>query len=328
MKALALFSGGLDSMIAMKLITSQGINVTALNMNIGFGGTKDMSATFRARAKMVGADFEVVDVRQRYIDEILFAPKHGYGKRFNPCIDCHGFMFKVAKELLSVHDANFIITGEVVGQRPMSQNKNALNSVLGLAGDADNIILRPMSAKLLPLTKPELECWVDREKLLDIQGRDRKRQLSLAAEFGFSEYQNPGGGCLLTDINFSQKVKEFVKYQPLHVNDIALLKVGKHFRLEGGAKFIFGRDEAENSTIENIKHDDFVDVSLGEDLPAPSGKISKNATKSDKELACKIFLAHTKLDKNRPHEVKVGDEIISEISLKDKNEAKIFAIGI
>ncbi|EMF4788755.1 argininosuccinate synthase, partial [Campylobacter coli] len=182
MKALALFSGGLDSMLAMKLITAQGIEVKALNINIGFGSTSDKSEIMKKRAAMVGADFEMIDVRNSYLQEVLFNPQYGYGKHFNPCIDCHAFMFKTALAMLKEENASFIITGEVLGQRPMSQRSDAMAKVKKLALDEEDLILRPMCAKNLPLTKPEREGWVDREKLEGISGRSRKRQLELAAK--------------------------------------------------------------------------------------------------------------------------------------------------
>ncbi|MDR2790265.1 MAG: argininosuccinate synthase [Campylobacteraceae bacterium] len=326
MKALALFSGGLDSMIAMKLIANQGISVKAVNINIGFGGTKDMSAVFKERANEVGADFETIDAREEYIKEVLFSPKYGYGKRFNPCIDCHAFMMRKAKELLQKNAADFIITGEVLGQRPMSQNSKALKNVLELGND-DSLALRPMSAKLLTPTKPEIEGWVDREKLLDIEGRDRKRQIALAQEFGFKEYASPGGGCLLTDINFSEKLRDFIKYQPLRAEDVALLKVGRHFRLEHGAKLALGRNEHENEILEKIDNDAFCGLFLGEKLSGPFGKISKNASLDDKILAAKIALSYTKIDKNKIHGVLIGREIYEVCAHDAKEVSKRYAVG-
>lgn len=327
MRALALFSGGLDSMIAMKLITKQDINVKAVNINIGFGGTKEMSAVFKERAYAAGADFEVIDAREEYLKEVLFSPKYGYGKRFNPCIDCHAFMMKKARELLKKEGADFIITGEVLGQRPMSQNSKALKNVLELSDD-DGLVLRPMSAKLLAPTKPEINGWVDREKLLDIKGRDRKRQISLAHEFGFKEYASPGGGCLLTDIYFSEKLRDFIKYQPLHVEDVALLKIGRHFRLEHGAKLVLGRDERENEILQNINNGGFEEIFLGEELSGPYGKISKNASIDDKILASKITLSYTKIDRNKSHGVLVNDEIYEVCAHDTKEISKRYAVGI
>ena len=212
MKALVLFSGGLDSMISIKLLASQGIEVTAIHIDIGFSGDEKKAEILRRRANEAGAEFKIVDIRNEYLREVLFTPKHGYGKHFNPCIDCHGYMFKTALAMMSAEGASFIATGEVIGQRPMSQRRDAMVQVKNAAGDEDDLILRPMSAQLMKPTKPEREGWVDRSKLLGISGRDRKRQLALAKEFGFSEFETPGGGCLLTIESLSNKIKDLIKF--------------------------------------------------------------------------------------------------------------------
>jgi len=197
MRAISLFSGGLDSMIAIKLIVDQGIDVTAVHIKTGFGGTKDVTEILKKRAAMVGASFKVIDVREEFLQKILFDPQYGYGKNFNPCIDCHGYMFKVAKGVMHELGASFIVTGEVVGQRPMSQRADALKQVSKLAEDTqERLIVRPLCAKLLEPTTPEIEGWVDREKLLDISGRSRERQLALAKAYGWSMSPQGGDVCL------------------------------------------------------------------------------------------------------------------------------------
>lgn len=312
MRALALFSGGLDSMLAIKLVTLQNIEVVALHINIGFEGAKDNTEVLKKRAQMAGASLQIVDVRKEYLEQILFSPKHGYGKQFNPCIDCHGFMFKVARELLKTYDASFVISGEVKGQRPMSQNVRSLKKVQELSGDDENILLRPLSAKIMNMTKPEIKGWIDREKLQSIVGRSRKIQLSLAQEFGFEDFQNPSGGCLLTDAFFTKKLRDFIKYSPLHEEDIGILKIGRHFRLLDGAKLVLGRDEAENNYLENLENRHFVNIKIGEELSSPSGKISINASEVDKKLACQIALSYVKIEKDRVVETKIGNEIFSQ----------------
>lgn len=328
MRALALFSGGLDSMLAVKLITNQNIEVIAINVDIGFGSVKDISELLKSRANACGADFEAINAKDEYLQNVLFSPKFGYGKHFNPCIDCHAFMMKKAKELLKKLGANFIITGEVLGQRPMSQNAKALKNVLELSTDADNIILRPLSAKLLSPTKPEIEGLVAREKLLDIEGRDRKRQFALAKQFGFQEFASPSGGCLLTDINFTKKMRDFVSYQKLAVEDIELLKIGRHFRLQDGAKLILGRNETENNILQNSKNEKFLDIFCGNDLPAPFGKISKTASKNEKLFAASATLFYTKIEKNKTHRVKIGDTFIKAAAFENAELIKKNAIGI
>jgi len=325
-RALALFSGGLDSMLAIKLIKDQGVDVTALFIDTGFGSTKDNRDILKKRADIVGADFEIVDVRDGFIKDILFTPKYGYGKNFNPCIDCHANMIRVAKALLPKFDAHFVITGEVLAQRPMSQRKDALLQVKKLAEDLEeNLLLRPLSAKLLEPTKPEIEGWIDREKLLDISGRNREVQLRLAKEYGFEDYESPGGGCLLTDERFSNKLRDFVKYEKLEVDDIELLKVGRHLRINDKVKLIIGRNQEENQKIKDVinRKMELIDVL---DLPSPISCISKGATKEDKELAAKIILTFTKAKSDEEYEVTFDKESIKASPFNSRDEVKKYFI--
>jgi tRNA-specific 2-thiouridylase len=322
-KAIALFSGGLDSMLAIKLITQQNIEVEALYINTGFGGKKDITETLKERAKMAGASLRVVDIREEYIQKVLFNPKYGYGKYFNPCIDCHGYMFKVAKSLLKEMGASFIITGEVVGQRPMSQRAEALKQVLTLAEDREErLILRPLSAKLLEPTKPEIKGWVDRERLLDISGRSRERQLKLAKEFGWRDYESPAGGCLLTQEQFSKKVEEFIKYDSLDIKDIELLKFGRHFRLRDGAKLVVGKSREDNENLKRIDSPKYMPIRLK--IKGPFSLIDKNASLSDKKLASKIALTYAKSDPDKRYEVYIGDEKFIAEPFSSKAEAQKF----
>ena len=320
MRAISLFSGGLDSMLAIKLIKDQGIDVTALHINIGFGGTKDIKDELQRRAFLAGANFLSVDVREEYIQNILFSPKYGYGKNFNPCIDCHGYMFKIAKKFMQDLGASFLITGEVLGQRPMSQRKDALAQVKKLAEDEDNLLLRPLSAKLLEPTKPEIEGWVDREKLLDISGRSRDVQLSLAKEFGWRDYESPGGGCLLTEPVYSQKIKEFIEHEEFSVEAIELLKFGRHFRLPNGAKLIVGRHKEDNEALKNIEHPNYVSFRLP--ISGPYSLINKNATKKERELAAKIAITYAKSNKDMEYSVNILDEEYRVKPFTTKTEAQ------
>ncbi len=182
-KAIALFSGGLDSTLAMKLMIDQGIEVLACNINTGFGATRDRREHMQNMCDQVGAELKIIDIQSEYLQKVLFSPKHGYGKHFNPCIDCHAKMFEVAKRIMEGEGADFLISGEVLGQRPMSQNGDALNTVLNEA-NVNGLLLRPMSAQRLEPTIAETEGWVDRDKLEGIQGRSRDRQMELVEEFG------------------------------------------------------------------------------------------------------------------------------------------------
>jgi len=328
MRAISLFSGGLDSMLAIKLITAQGIDVTAMYIKTGFGGTKDITDELKKRAEMAGADFYMVDVREEYISDILFDPVYGYGKNFNPCIDCHGYMFKIAKAMMRELDASFLVTGEVVGQRPMSQRREALEQVNKLAEDRDDkLILRPLSAKLLEPTTPEIKGWVDREKLLDISGRNRDRQLKMAKEFGWDDYESPGGGCLLTEPVFSAKLRDFIAYEEFGVEDIDLLKYGRHFRLPDGAKLVVGRHKEDNEALQKIQNPDYIPIRVP--IAGPFSLLYKNASNSDKELASKIAITYAKSNPDEVYEVSVGDEIFRVKPLDSKAEAqKYFAVKI
>lgn len=319
MKALALFSGGLDSMLAIKLITLQNIKVTALYMDNGFGATNEHFELLKNRAMSVGADFEVVDIKKMYLKDVLFSPKFGYGKQFNPCIDCHAYMFKTALSLLDKFEANFIISGEVLGQRPMSQRKEAMNSVVKLSGDEEKLILRPLCAKLLSPTKPEMMGWINRDLLLDINGRSRQRQMELVDKFNITDYASPAGGCLLTLENFSNKIKDMnLHKEKLEVIDISMLRYGRHLRLEDGAKMIIGRDEKENEILKFLKNDKFQNINISPNIGAYS-LISKNASKKDKLLASKIAITYAKTDPNLNYEVFIGKEKFQISPFENKN---------
>ena len=323
MRALALFSGGLDSMLAIKLIADQGIDVVAIHIQTGFGGTKDVTELMRSRAQMAGATMEVIDVREEYIQKILFDPVYGYGKNFNPCIDCHGYMFKIAKGLMEKFQASFLITGEVVGQRPMSQRADAIKQVTKLAEDRDEkLILRPMSAKLMEETTPELEGWVDRDQLLDISGRSRERQMELADRYGWEDYESPGGGCLLTEEHFSDRIREFIAHDDLTVDEIDLLKFGRHFRLADGAKLVVGRNQEDNEGLQNIKSDKYMQVKLP--IAGPLSLLSRDISESDKRLAAKIAITYARSSASESYDVEVDGEIITTSPFAEKKEAQIY----
>lgn len=321
-KALALFSGGLDSLLAMKLIIEQGIEVIGLYFETGFLGNKNIEEKeieLKRLTDKIGAKLEIIDIRDEYIQKVLFDPKYGYGKNFNPCIDCHSHMIRAAKALLEKLDAHFIISGEVVGQRPMSQRMDALK-IVNKFSEADGLILRPLSAKLLPPTIPEIKGWVDREKLLDISGRSREKQLELAKKWGIEDYPPPAGGCLLTEEYFSKKLKDFTKYDNLETEDIDILKFGRHFRLPNGAKLVVSRNKDENEKLNSIETNKYIKFNLP--LPGPLSLISKNANQEDKKLAAKIALTYSKAKSDENYEVKIGDDIFKESPFESKDEVK------
>ena len=325
MKAIALFSGGLDSTLAMKLIIDQGIEVLAVNISTGFGSTKDRREHMESMCSQVGAEFKIIDIQNEYLQDVLFGPKYGYGKHFNPCIDCHAKMFAVAKRIMEVEGASFLISGEVMGQRPMSQNKDALQTVLD-EGDVNGLLLRPMSAKALKPTIPEEKGWVDREKLEGITGRSRDRQLALAKEIGLADFESPGGGCLLTDANFATKMFDFTAHEKhFEVRDIPLMKFGRHLRLNEGAKLVVGRNQEENEHLQNIDNDKYYHCkTIG--IPGPHGMLSKNASEADKSLATKIMLSYTKADPTKEYAISYDDVEQMGSAFQTRAEANAFNI--
>ena len=250
-KALGLLSGGLDSTLAVKLLLDQGIDVEAVNFVSPFclcgrGGCGAVKV-----AKSLNVPLKTISVGEEYL-KVVRHPRFGYGKNMNPCIDCRIFMLKKAKKYLLQSGAAFIFTGEVLGQRPMSQHGRTLGIIEEQAGLKGEIV-RPLSAKLLPLTKAEKDGLVDRENLLGIEGRSRKRQLSLARELKVTDYSCPSGGCLLTYREFALKLKDLFEHKKrVTMEDVQLLKLGRHFRF-GRNKIIVGRNEAENGLLSKLK---------------------------------------------------------------------------
>jgi tRNA-specific 2-thiouridylase len=325
LRAIALFSGGLDSILAVALIVKQGIDVTALYVDIGFGGKIDKTAEMEALCRKVGADFLKVDIREQFVKDILFSPVHGYGKNFNPCIDCHANMFRVAKSMMSELGASFLISGEVLGQRPMSQNSKAMETVNEL-GETDELLLRPLSAKLLKKTVPEIEGWVDREKLHGIYGRSRKIQLQLAEEFGIEDFESPAGGCLLTDSYFATKIRDFKKFDTFETQDIDILKFGRHFRLPDGSKLVVGKNAEDNERLEKIKNDKFISL-VATGVKSPFALLSKNHTEKDLQIAMQTLLSYTKAELTQSYEILFGNETrkLSTVGIRD--EVRKFAIN-
>ncbi|EJF06768.1 putative tRNA(5-methylaminomethyl-2-thiouridylate) methyltransferase with PP-loop ATPase domain [Thiovulum sp. ES] len=324
MRAIALFSGGLDSILAVALIVKQGIDVTALYVDIGFGGRVDKTEEMRELVEKVGADFLKIDIREQFVKDILFSPVHGYGKNFNPCIDCHANMFRIAKAMMPKLDAQFLISGEVVGQRPMSQNNRAINLVAEFA-ETDDLLLRPLSAKHLKETIPEKEGWVDREKLFGISGRSRKIQFELAKEFGIENFESPAGGCLLTDAYFTKKIRDFVKFDTFKANDIESLKFGRHFRLPDGAKLVIGKNAVDNENLKLSINDKFISLeAVG--VKSPFALLSKNHTEKDLKIALQSVLAHTKAEIEKEYEVLIDGETRKKSSVGIRDEVRKFAI--
>ena len=294
MKALALFSGGLDSALAIKIIKDQGIEVIALNFVSHFFGGKNEKA--ENMAKQLGVQLEYVNFSSVHT-EILKDPVHGRGKNMNPCIDCHALMFKTAGDLMEKYGASFIISGEVLGQRPMSQNYQALEKVKALSPGLENLIVRPLSAKLLPESDPEKLGWIDRSKLLDIQGRSRKIQMELMEKFGIVDYPTPGGGCLLTDPAYSKRLRileEDGLLEDENSNLFHLLKIGRFFRFEKGKYLIVGREQEDNLKINDFK--DYGSLFIrGKEIPGPHMVGFGNLTQDEIDFSLNLFSRYSKV---------------------------------
>ncbi|RPI74727.1 MAG: tRNA 4-thiouridine(8) synthase ThiI [Desulfobacteraceae bacterium] len=305
MKALAVFSGGLDSMLAAAWVRSLGIAVQAVFFESPFF----TSARAQRSARVLDLPFKVFPITTSLL-EILKNPKHGFGGNMNPCIDCHALMIRRAGELLAAEEADFIITGEVLGQRPMSQNKQALRVVAAESGFGERV-LRPLSAKLLPPTLPEEKGWIKKEDLLDIQGRSRKPQMALAQKMGIQDYPAPAGGCLLTDPIFALRLRDlFSSKSEFALYEIELLKSGRHFRLGPAVKLIVGRNKADNQAIEALAGvQDLMIKTVS--VPGPTALMIGAATPAMEETAARITAAYSDLQAGQETAMRLtrsGDE--------------------
>jgi len=304
-RAVLMYSGGLDSTLAGILLRLQGIDVVAVNMFTGFcltdhkrkrGDLRPDGSRYRNEA-IVGAagleiPVEVVDVREGYL-KVLTEPKHGWGSAVNPCIDCRIHMLGHARRLLAEYDAHFIATGEVVGQRPMTQ-KRRQQLLIETEADVAGLVLRPLSAHLMPESVPEQKGWVDREQLLGIVGRSRKPQIQLAKELGVLDYPQPAGGCcFLTDGNYGNRLKDVIAHKPaedLTFEDVLLLKAGRHFRLPGGGKLVLARNAADNELLKSFwTLGPFLEVQV---LSGPLGLLI--ADREELPLALRILARYSK----------------------------------
>ncbi|MEQ8200877.1 MAG: tRNA 4-thiouridine(8) synthase ThiI [Syntrophomonadaceae bacterium] len=280
MKAVSLFSGGLDSLLAVCLIKDQGIEVVGVNFVSPFFGAEPGN---RKAAAQLGIEYHELDIGPEYMD-VLKKPVYGYGKNFNPCIDCHGFMLNRAGRFMEEIGASFLITGEVVGERPMSQNKSALRQVEKLSG-YPGLVLRPLSARLLEPTIPEKEGWVDRSRLLDISGRSRTRQMQLAEHYSIKEYPTPAGGCLLTQENFSRRLRRVLTIKPdIEAGELEILKVGRHFYLSDGELLMVGRNHSENERLQKAARTQDYLIKVN-DRPGPLGLLRRFDQDGPPELA-------------------------------------------
>lgn len=324
MKALALFSGGLDSLLAIKIIKDMGIDVLALHFNIGFVGKNDKSEALKEILAQIDVPLKVIDIRKQFFDKVLFAPKYGYGKYFNPCIDCHGNMFSHAFSLLESEGASFVISGEVLGQRPKSQRAEALLQVEKLC-NAQGLVVRPMSAKLLPITIPEQKGWIDRERLLDIHGRGRERQLKMVEEYGIKNYAKPGGGCLLTDTSIANKIKDLQSHREIVFEDMEMVKYGRYFILPNGGRCVIARNEEENQKL-SFKHPKMSKIELLNCL-GPLGLVEKDSSQEDKEMAIALTLTYGKTEMDKSYKVHFEGREVEMKPFVSKEKAREFLLN-
>jgi tRNA U34 2-thiouridine synthase MnmA/TrmU len=251
-------STGLDSLLAAKLIKDQGVEVLGITFFYRFDGLakQHTHGDIQKWGEPLGIPIQSIDISDEFLSTLL-NPPHGYGTNFNPCIDCHLFMFTKAYAMLDEMNAQFLVTGEVVGQRPMSQNSQVLAHMNKIMKFSD-ILVRPLSAKLLPETLPEREGWIDRNLLLDISGRGRKRQFELAQKLGVSRFPNPGGGCILTNPQFGRRAKKLVTTkgrESVEVEDFELLRMGRHLWPTDELHLIVGRNQEENDQLFSFQKD-------------------------------------------------------------------------
>ena len=305
-KAISLFSGGLDSILATRLVMEQGIYVVAVQFVTPFFNheiLRDVEGHTKRIYEKYGVNVKVVDISRDYM-ELLSKPVYGFGKNFNPCVDCKIFMLKYAKELMVEIGAKFLFTGEVLGQRPMSQRRDTLNVIERDSGNK-TVLLRPLSAKLMKETEAELEGWVDRSLLKDFSGRGRSNQIALAKEYGITDYPTPGGGCLLADPILSKRIKRIYEGEftfsvdEADVDDIELLLVGRQLLVplslaqtvtdgvnidveNSGYWVIVGRDEAENERLGQLAGKDDILLSM-EERPGPTVLLRRVGNTPQKE---------------------------------------------
>lgn len=299
-KVVALLSGGLDSRLAVKMMQKQGFDVTAVAIKTpfcDFDCGRGCGFEIRETADTLGVDLKTVYLGDDYI-QMLKNPKHGYGSGMNPCIDCRAMMFKAGKKVMEDIGAEFIISGEVLGQRPMSQHGPALRTIEKEAG-LENRIVRPLSAALLPPTQPEFDGIIKREDMGMIRGRSRKEQMKLAKEYGFENPPNAGGGCLLTDPKFAVRAKDLFKHtETPTTNDIDLLKIGRHFRFNAKTKLIVGRNKDENEMLEALALLDDV-LFEAKDHVGPTSLLRGQDSEDNLKLAAAITLRYSDAPKDK-----------------------------
>ena len=317
-KAIGLFSGGLDSILAVRVLTDQDIEVLGVTFVTPFFGSERAEAT----SKMLNIPLRIVDISEEHL-AMVKAPPHGYGKTMNPCIDCHALMLKRAGEIMEAEGYDFLFTGEVLNERPMSQNRKALEVVAAASGYPD-VIVRPLSAQLLKETKVEREGLVDRCRLLALSGRTRKPQIALAQAFGISDYPTPAGGCLLTEKQFSLRLRDLFDHNAdSDVRDVSFLTLGRHFRLDARTKLVCGRNRDENLQLESLAGPDDLLLSA-QDVPGPTAVLVGDRSELNVKLGASLVVRYSDVPSGQVGKVRLhGDPSQRIIAVRGATQEQI-----
>ena len=310
-KAVGLISGGLDSTLAAKIVKDLGVEVQGVYFSMPWGCCDKVKA--QSAARRIGIPFIVLQLDERYL-HVVKNPKYGYGSALNPCVDCRIHMFFRAAQYMKSIGADFIFTGEVLGQRPMSQMRHSMGWIEKDSG-LEGRLLRPLCAQYLEPTIPEQEGLIDRNKLLKITGRSRKEQIDLAAQFEITDYPAPAGGCLLTDENFAHRMKDTLKFGYRDFRETIALKWGRHFRIHEDFKMILGRDEAENASLISYAHVDDYILQLPDDAGPTLILKGYNPTEDVLAVAAGLIQSFSRYKNQPPQRIHCWP-------VKDKNEMR------
>jgi len=328
MKCIVMFSGGLDSTIAVHLLKSMGLDVLALHFILPFySGIGNSHDRVREKTELLGVPLRIIEEGEEYV-RMFKKPYFGYGKNSNPCIDCRIHRLIQASHIMEEEHASFIATGEVMGQRPMSQYRASMNAIENHSG-LKGLLLRPLSAKMLPPTIPEEKGWVNREQLLSFWGRGRKPQLAYAAQYNLN-VESPGGGCLLTNKETSQRCVDLMENNPdFSLSTFKLVAYGRHFKIGNGVRLIIARNDGENTVLEKLSEPEDRVLMMGGEITGPLGIVRGPASNADIVTACRILARYTKARSLATADVVViKNGIHTEISVPPAGETEFCAIMV
>lgn len=319
---MCMFSGGLDSILACRLILEQKVDVIALHFLNPFLPFPKSSCRYpvRTAAEQLGIPLKIIPLRKNYI-QMVKKPRFGYGAGINPCVDCRIFTLILAKKFMEAAGADFVFSGEVLGQRPLSQHLQAMKLIEKNSG-LEGKLVRPLSARLLEPTLPEIQGLIEREKLLPLQGRSRKPQIALAKKYGIKDYPNPAGGCLLTDKTYAKRLKEAFKYNEETVRDMKILRVGRHFRLPSGKRVVVGRNERENRVLDNlVSKNDAVFEPVA--VAGPLVLLINSGSNEDIETASRLCARYSDAKDKPKVQIRWADQILNVSPLEEEKISQI-----